>query len=812
VTTIPAARVRLIRSGAWVIPAFPAVIVTGYLAWGAWVSVDHPRWLTLNQAWWRVLLRPGNNLAILVVVALWLAALICYWWPRRFQVRTVGLTIVVAMVVIGGVLGAAALVPCGTSQTGPGVLAWILDLYVGQPAAYPPSPVSVCPGQPPLALQLASSVCLGATFAGAVVAAAVLWRQPVGRLRARLVRDATVFVGLDVMSVSLLRRLAQAGRPGRIVVIEPDASHPLLDDARATGARIMIADPTSPHVLLPVLAGGRGCALRYLYALRQDVLENEAVLAAAAVILRRYRPVPERQPHLIARIDDPRHADHWRGQHTGTSSPWFEDALSPQESTARALVTRILRTGARQLLLCGDSTLALAILLELALRAWERRGLAEAAAHGRRLQPGAVDLDESGPQAVAPHPVERVVLLDLRAADLRREYLATSPPSVAGGLPAVRVQASPWKDRLLAELDAMTPPEAAQTAVVIADLAAQGSMHEAGRVARLHPGIPVFVLSSDGAGVSGAIFDLLQPFQRALLVDGEPPEDTWTRIARHWHECYRLTHPVAAGDARAPGRLPWAELDDFIRQDNVLQLRSVMAAVVACGRSWVPGRAVAPGSFVELSDHDLEEVARVEHTRWYQRRRAAGWRAAGDPGAGARVNSSVVPWADLPEAARAGLIQYVRSQLTQLEDVGFMPVVPRGGPAGAARFRRVGIVRARRLQGRRPWTRRSGDELCGDAGDWRVADDSGDERTVRDLEFRASHELLGGDRWRRIGTFAAWQVSEELVVRTMEGRAVAHPGDWIVEGPGGERWPVTPDQFGRTYRRSTPAGGSATGT
>ena len=49
-----------------------------------------------------------------------------------------------------------------------------------------------------------------------------------------------------------------------------------------------------------------------------------------------------------------------------------------------------------------------------------------------------------------------------------------------------------------------------------------------------------------------------------------------------------------------------------------------------------------------------------------------------------------------------------------------MPVVPPGGPAGAADFQRIGTVRARRLHARRPWTRRSGDELQGDAGDWRV--------------------------------------------------------------------------------------------
>ena len=138
--------------------------------------------------------------------------------------------------------------------------------------------------------------------------------------------------------------------------------------------------PSSPRVLLPVIAGRRGCALRRLYALRGDVADNEAVLAAARTVLRRYRPDPDRQPHLVARIDDPRHADHWRGWHIGRSSRWFEDALSAHESTASGLLDQVFRTGARQLLLCGDSTLALAILRELARRAWERRQLAAAAA------------------------------------------------------------------------------------------------------------------------------------------------------------------------------------------------------------------------------------------------------------------------------------------------------------------------------------------------------------------------------------------------------------------------------------------------
>jgi hypothetical protein len=139
--------------------------------------------------------------------------------------------------------------------------------------------------------------------------------------------------------------------------------------------------------------------------------------------------------------------------------------------------------------------------------------------------------------------------------------------------------------------------------------------------------------------------------------------------------------------------------------------------------------------------------------------------------------------------------------LARLEDVGFMPIVPEGGPSAAAEFGRVGTVRAKRLTSRWWWAGRYGDWFSGDPGDWRVLDGNGDERTVRDKVFRASHERLGPRRWRRIGTYRAWQVSEHLVLRTMEGEATAQPGDWVVEGHYEERWPVPNDQFLRTYRR-----------
>jgi hypothetical protein len=819
------------RDHAWLIPVALGAVATGYLSWGAWVSAHDPHWLYVNQAWWRIPLRPQQDGTLLGTAALWLGGLACFWWPRRLQGHLIGLITVPAMVVIGAVLGTASLIPCRGGMTRIGVSAWLLQLYVGQPPpAYQPG--QSCAGQPPLALQLAQVVCLAATLIGALAVLTALWRQPADRLRVRFVRDVTVVTGLDDLAIPLLKRLAQTRSPRNIIVIEPDKDHPLLKEARLTGARVITGSPSAERLLRPIISGWRRCALSYLYALGSDVQENEAVLEAAAKILGRYRPDPERQPHIVARIDDLRHAGSWRGGHSGTPGAWFVDAINPAELTACTLVSRVLRSGARQLVLCGDSTLTMAVLLELARRAWEQAELAKAAAIGAATALAATPADDSGPNGSRPpadrasNSVERLILMDPRAADILREYLGSASPAVLDSAPEIQSRPVPWRDHLLGTLDALAPADARATAVIIVDRNASASMHEAGRVARLHAGTPVFVQAASGEGTDEAVFDLLHPFQQGLLVDGDVPEDAWTRVARHWHECFRLRHPVAPGDPRMYGRLPWDELDHFIRQDNILQLRSILSAVAARGRQWVPVRTVPPGSHIELTDTDVEEVAHAEHTRWYRRRLAAGWSAGGDHGSAsdqygaggaavtvrrpARSNASVMPWPQLPPGRREAVRESLRSQLAQLEDVGYAAIVPPGGPPEATRFHRIGIVEARKLMAPQAWERRcseeKGEELQGEAGDWHVRDSFGDVRTVGNAEFRQSHEPLGGELWRRVGMFSAWRAREQLVIRTKEGQATAHPGDWVVEGALGERWPITDKQFMRTYRASGNAG------
>jgi hypothetical protein len=796
-----------------VLPALAGTAAVGFLCWGAWMYGYHPDWLNHTHSWWGAALASYQDWTLLVTLALWFAGLGCFWWPRRREHQPIGLIIVVAMVLIAAVLGTTSYLPCRNHQTATGVMFWVLQLYVGQPAnnAYP-SGGSTCLGTLPLALQLGQGVGLGATLVGAATAvAAVLWKDPVQRIQSRFARNATVFTGLDQRTLPLLLVLTrQAADPQDIIVIEPDADNILLNEARLAGARVVIGDPAGTRLLEPIICGLRACALRRLYALSSKVQDNERVMTTARQILQRYTAPPDPLPHLVTLIDDPRHAESWRSQHPHTTAHWFEDALNPAESTAVTLADQLQRCGAQQVLLCGDSSLAPVLLHELACRSWEQAELVKAAGEGHQI----ARADGFHPGEAPPsQSVRRVTLLDPRAVDTRREYRATVPAEFINYAPTVEAMAIPWRERLLYLLDSMPTTLTRNTAVVIVDTPDEFSMHEAGRIARLHTELPVFVLSPPGHGMPEAIFGQLRTFERGLLADGRAPEDSWSRVARHWHDCYRLSHPVPAGHPKAAARLSWADVDDFIRQDNIMQVHSILSAVAGLGRRWAPARTVVPGSFIELSEQDIRRVAEAEHTRWQERHVAAGWSAddtaarrlpwtaAAKPARrAARTNPLVVPWANLREQQRADNCRWVTGQLAQLETMGFMPAVPAGGPPAAADFERTGSVQARRLTGQLRWTLRSGEEMLGNPGDWHVIDDDGNARTVTDPEFRSSHQPVSDGTWERVGIHRAWRVTEAVIVRTKEGPATAHPGDWLLEGPAGERWPVCDAEFRRGYR------------
>ncbi len=45
----------------------------------------------------------------------------------------------------------------------------------------------------------------------------------------------------------------------------------------------------------------------------------------------------------------------------------------------------------------------------------------------------------------------------------------------------------------------------------------------------------------------------------------------------------------------------------------------------------------------------------------------------------------------------------------------------------------------------------------------------------------------------------AFQTCEPLVIRTLEGDMRAEPGDWVITGVQGEKYPCKPEIFKQTY-------------
>lgn len=121
------------------------------------------------------------------------------------------------------------------------------------------------------------------------------------------------------------------------------------------------------------------------------------------------------------------------------------------------------------------------------------------------------------------------------------------------------------------------------------------------------------------------------------------------------------------------------------------------------------------------------------------------------------------------------------------------------GAGVSRRYRRTGVVSARRLTEARAWTTDSGDLLQAAAGDWWVVGRDGRGRGVAADAFAGTYAQVRGDTYRRTGTVTARQTMEREVVQTLEGAATAEPGMWIVTDEAGRSWPVPDEEFRRGY-------------
>jgi voltage-gated potassium channel Kch len=198
-----------------------------------------------------------------------------------------------------------------------------------------------------------------------------------------------------------------------------------------------------------------------------------------------------------------------------------------------------------------------------------------------------------------------------------------------------------------------------------------------------HRDLPVLV-RLESAGALGELVHRDSPNLRVISLDESllTPrvllDSTSERIARALHDSYRRSTP--AGD---PSAVAWDELPESLRASNRAQADHVAGKLALVGRVLLPDDGTPPDAFDE---DEVDLLGELEHERWVDERRAAGW-TSGPRDAVARTTPYLVPWDDLDESVREIDKQFVRALPEILADAGLL--LRRVTPSGKRSTHRV---------------------------------------------------------------------------------------------------------------------------
>ena len=749
-----------------------------------------------EKSWW----------PILVQVALGTAAFLTYYWPRRRDARNFSVLVTSVLAATTVSIGLVAYWGCpstASESTFWTPLTYALNLLVGN--------IQECDVGPdvraaPLALQLPRLFGPLLLVIAAFGIVASIFRAQSDRLLVRLSRSLVVLVGLTEEAMPLVRRLiTEREADATLAVLVSDPGNVLIKSARNLGARVVVCDVKNLGALRSLLTARGRFKVRTFYAVATDVAENlrwAAQLRAAADSTGPSRA--NMSPRMIVRIDDPWQAEYWRRTNayrtpgSESSVRWISDALSVYEVTAELILDRILDPSLEQrfdrVVIVGSSALALAVCAELAQR--EREGDALSAPP----LPGLADLILYGSEAEMLREQHR----------LRQERFGNSGDV---GMISV-VESEPTSDHLRATLQHDQHP-----ALILADDPALIGPHRTTYLAALNPTWTIFDWSPTTRGVADQpIMERLYPFGLTLDAPSSLPVDSWERAARVVHEQYRLImRQHQQLEPSKPSHRAWEQLDRFLRESNIRQVTTAVAAAESLGRSWGPVvRGVRSDGLVtsaEISESELDAMAKMEHASWMEYLEDNGWRYGSERDDRRHLHPSLRAWDQLTPEDQAKTREGVANALRILNRLGYRSTVlrPRGdGSEGRDSSRWVEVVRhgevtAVRCNAPFTWTNESGETMQAEAGDWRITNAAGRSWSVAPDIFVRTYEHVEGDRWRRTGRAWARSAIPGEVINSLEGPQTASEGDWVIRGPKGEEWATTGDHFAASYQISEPS-------
>ncbi len=123
-------------------------------------------------------------------------------------------------------------------------------------------------------------------------------------------------------------------------------------------------------------------------------------------------------------------------------------------------------------------------------------------------------------------------------------------------------------------------------------------------------------------------------------------------------------------------------------------------------------------------------------------------------------------------------------------------------------YKKAGTVKAEQLTHPQEWTSTNGDQLKGEAGDWKLTGPDGSTWTVKPDIFAKTYgeTEAGSGVYAKTALARAMKLKIPYSVNSLEGSSSGGPGDYLIIGPNNEPYIVNGAKFEGMYTQTAPKG------
>lgn len=501
------------------------------------------------------------------------------------------------------------------------------------------------PAPIPWSLELAR--ILAPSLAAYTAARALLsvFAEQVLLYRVQLLHRHTVICGLGDKGWRLA--LACRARGDEVVVIELDPLNRQLASAREAELHVLVGDARDSAMLR---LAGVDRAARII-----SVCAVDSVNADIAGKARQLHVSTDKEPlDCIAHVGNLELYGLLKDRELAeTENTLFRlDFFNVVERAAHVLLDLHEVRASRHLLMCGWSPLTEALLLTLAQAA--------------RLR---------DPTAPAPH----VTLLDADANEHLAAFQARHPGVIAHCVfQALPIGANAPEFFRAAYLFDSNRASCFDAVLVLYELEETSLQVGMTLAHHLRPdNVPIRVASLGNHEITG-LFDPNDVWQPVPLLDracelGSVLGGTHEQLARALHSRYQQ-NCAAAGETPSsnPSMRQWADIPEYLRESNRLQADHIATKLSLVGFRLAPLTASNEPP-ITFSMEQIEALAEIEHGRWVDEKRAAGWKLGPQKDDAKKITPHLVAWEDphLAEFVRARNRDTIRDLPSLLADAGF---------------------------------------------------------------------------------------------------------------------------------------------